>query len=237
MEHIASFPGDCLPPEQEHQSRGDLFNAINEWAASRGYAFITGRSTFEKSGKLTITYMCDRSCRPPTSPQNRQRKTTTRGTGCQFSVLAKESRDKSRWTLRHRLDSRFSVHNHEPSSHRSAHPTHRKLTEEDQLTLARLSNIGVARKHIRTHLRQYCNSTATQQDIYNCVAATRRRLCEGQNTIHALANELNKEGFWSRMQFHADGRVTAVLFAHPDSLKNLQSYPDVLLFDLHIQDK
>ena len=231
MDAVAPFPGDCLPPEQEYQSREDLFDAINDWAASRGYAFITGRSTSEKSGKLTVTYMCDRSCRPPISPQNRQRKTTTRGTGCQFSVLAKQSRDKSGWTLRHRLDAKFSVHNHEPSSYKSAHPTHRKLTEEDQLTLARLSNNGVAPKHIKTYLRQYCNSNATQQDIYNCVAATRRRLCQGQNTIHALANELDKEGFWSRMQFDADGRVTAVLFAHPDSLKYLQAYPDVLLLD------
>lgn len=33
------------------------------------------------------------------------------------------------------------------------------------------------------------------------------------------------------MQFDADGRVTAVLFAHPDSLKYLQAYPDVLLLD------
>jgi hypothetical protein len=145
--------------------------------------------------------------------------------------LAKESLDKSTWTLRHRSDARFSLHNHTPSQHLSAHPIHRKLPEEDQLQLERLANAGVAPKHIRTYLRQYCDSAATQQDIYNCVAATRRKLWEGQNTIHALANQLDKEGFWSRMQFDSDGRVTAVLFAHPDSLAYLQAYPDLLLLD------
>jgi hypothetical protein len=231
MEPAKRFPSDCLPPIEDYPSREALFDSINEWAACRGYAFTTGRSTIEKSGKLTVTYTCDRSCRQPTSSQKKKRKTTSRGTGCQFSVLAKESRDKNTWTLRHRQDAKFSIHNHEPSHDITAHPIHRRLSDEDQLTLARLSNVGVAPRHIRTYLRQYCNSVATQQDVYNCVADTRRKLWEGQNTIHALVNELDKEGFWSRMQFDANGRVTAVLFAHPDSLKYLQAYPDVLLLD------
>ncbi|KAG6989724.1 PKS-NRPS hybrid synthetase [Fusarium oxysporum f. sp. conglutinans] len=231
MGTILSFTEDCLPPEQEYESRDALFKAINDWAAHRGYAFTTGRSTVEKSGRQTITYTCDRSCRPPSSTRERQRKTTTRGTGCKFSVLAKESLDKSRWTLRHRPDTRFSLHSHPPSQHPSAHPIHRKLPEEDQTQLERLANAGIAPRHIRTYLRQYCNSAATQQDVYNCLAATRRKLCEGQTTIHALANQLDEEGFWSRMQFGSDGRVTAVLFAHPDSLTYLQAYPDILLLD------
>lgn len=72
---------------------------------------------------------------------------------------------------------------------------------------------------------------ATQQDIYNRIAATRREVCEGQSSIYALASQLDEEGFWSRIQFGEDGRVTAVLFAHPDSLAYLQAYPDILLLD------
>lgn len=231
IEAVGAFAEDCIPPECDYESQGALLNAINEWAAPRGYAFTTGRSTYEKTGRRTITYMCDRSCRPPTTLRDRQRKTTTRGTGCPFSVLAKESRDKNTWTLRHRPDKRFSVHNHPPSQHLSAHPAHRKLSNEDEAKLASLANSGVAPKHIRTYLRQYCNSSATQQDVYNCIAATRRKVCEGQSSIHALANQLDQEGFWSRIQFDPDGRVTAVMFAHPDSLAYLQAYPDILLLD------
>jgi len=115
-------------------------------------------------------------------------------------------------------DKRLSLHNHAPSQHPSAHPTHRKLSKEDVAMFSSLSNAGVAPKEIGTYIRQDSDSLATQQDIYNGIAAIRREICEGQSTIHALANQLDKEVFWSRMQFAPDGRGTAVLFAHPDSL-------------------
>jgi hypothetical protein len=186
-EAVASFADDCLPLERDYESRDALFASINEWAATKGYAFSTGRSTKEKSGRQTITYTCDRSCRPPSASRERQRRTTTRGTNCPFSVLAKESLDKGTWTLRHRPDKRFSVHNHEPSQHPSAHPAHRQLSKDDAAQLASLVNSGVAPKDIRTYIRQNGNSIATQQDVYNRIAATRRDICEGQSTIHALA--------------------------------------------------
>jgi hypothetical protein len=195
VEGIASFPDDCLPPEGDYESRDALIKSINAWAAARGYAFVTGRSTKEKTGRQTVTYTCDRACRPPNALKDRQRKTTTRGTNCQFSVLAKESLDKSTWALRHRPDKRYSSHNHEPSQHPSAHPVHRILSKEDRTKLANLSNSGIAPKDIRSYIRQNCNTMATQQDIYNRIADTKRSVCEGQSSIHALTNQLDKEGF------------------------------------------
>ena len=44
-----SFADDCLPPEAEYESRNVLFKAINAWAATKGYAFVTKRSTQEKN--------------------------------------------------------------------------------------------------------------------------------------------------------------------------------------------
>src|SRR6478735_10516566 len=64
------FPDDFLPPEGEYESREALFEAINAWAATRGYAFITGRSTKEKTGRRTITYMCDRRRNHPIVSRN-----------------------------------------------------------------------------------------------------------------------------------------------------------------------
>lgn len=228
---MLEFPDDCLPPEGEFASRDALFKSINAWAETRGYAFTTGKSTKERSGKRTVTYACDRSCRPPRDGLERQRKTSSRGTGCPFSVLAKESLDKGRWTLRHRQDARFSLHNHAPSSHPSAHPSHRKFNEQDTIIFTNLTNAGIAPKDIRTYLRQHSDSSATQKDVYNRIVAVRREMCAGQSSIHALANHLDEEGFWNRMRFDASGRVTAVLFAHPGSLQYLESYPDVLLLD------
>ena len=223
-----SFADDCLPPENIYDSRNALFEAINAWAITRGYAFTTGKSTTEKSGRMTVTYACDRGRRPPEASSSRQRRTSSRVTSCPFSVLAKESSDGS-WVLKHRPDSRFSVHNHEPSQHPVAHPVHRQLSGGTS-QLADFSNAGLAPKEIQTLVRQ-SGSLATRQDIYNRIADVRRDACEGQSPIHALANQLEKEGFWSRIQFTPDGRVTAVLFAHPDSLAYLQAYPELLLLD------
>ncbi|KAJ3551452.1 hypothetical protein NPX13_g11359 [Xylaria arbuscula] len=225
------FPDDCLPPEGNYNSRAALLEAINAWAAPRGYAFVTGRSTKENSGKLTITYSCDRFSRPPDIPKERQRKTTTRGTGCPFSIYAKESLDKATWTVKHLADKRFSIHNHDPSPHPIAHPAHRVLSTEEKSTLASLTNAGIAPKEIRTYMRQNYDTIATQQDIYNRIAAARREVCAGQSTIQALADQLFQEGFWSQFQTDPDGRVTAVLFAHPRSMAYLQAYPDVLILD------
>ncbi|KAJ0130299.1 hypothetical protein HZ326_26595 [Fusarium oxysporum f. sp. albedinis] len=126
------FPDDCLPPEGEYETREALFEAINAWAATRGYAFITGRSTKEKTGRRTITYMCDRRHNLPIVSRERQRKTTTRTTGCEFSVLAKENKDRSTWTLRHRSDSRFSLHNHEFTTPEEPRPPVMKALSEIQ---------------------------------------------------------------------------------------------------------
>jgi hypothetical protein len=59
----------------------------------------------------------------------------------------------------------------------------------------------------------------------------KRALAKGQSNIHALADELNSEGFWSRICLDDNSVVTAVIFAHPRSLLYLKSYPEVLIMD------
>ena len=112
-------------------------------------------------------------------------------TNCPFSIIARESREG--WTLKHRPEVRFAIHNHKPSQHPSAHPVHRQLSG-GTTQLATLSNAGLAPKEIQTVVRQ-SGSLATRQDIYNRIAEVRRDACEGQSPIQALANQLDKEGF------------------------------------------
>ena len=64
------FADDCLPPERVYDSRNALFEGINSWAITRGYAFTTGKSTTEKSGRITVTFACDRCFRPPKTSNN-----------------------------------------------------------------------------------------------------------------------------------------------------------------------
>lgn len=146
-----SFPNDYLPPEQDYESREALATAINTWAAARGYAFITRKSTTKSSGRKIVTYACDRSWKPQASIEmERKRKSTTRGTSCPFSVLAKESSDSTTWSLRHRPDVGCSQHNHPPSQHPSAHPVHRQLDSSGKATISELISAGIAPKDRET---------------------------------------------------------------------------------------
>ena len=62
---MAIFPDNYFPPKCYFDSQQDLFKSINSWTATRGYAFITQRSTQEKSDFSTIIYVCDQSCHLP----------------------------------------------------------------------------------------------------------------------------------------------------------------------------
>jgi len=71
LPYFSSFPDDCLPPEGDYDSRETLFKEISAWAKARGYAFITGRSKKETTGRLTIIYLCDRCYRPASPSRER----------------------------------------------------------------------------------------------------------------------------------------------------------------------
>lgn len=226
------FSEDCLPPEGIYSSREEVLTQINAWAAPRGYAFVVGRSRKTANGRQSIVFACDRGAgRIPELSDTRQRLTSTRRTGCAFSVIAKESLCKTRWTLKHRDGSQYNTHNHMPSLHLTAHPTHRQLSNKDRSLVQGMANAGIAPREIRSYLRSQSDTLATQQDIHNCIAQGKRELMKGQSSIHALANELDKEGFWSRMRLDQNNRVTDVFFAHPRSLAYLKSYPDLVILD------
>jgi hypothetical protein len=84
-----------LPPEATYSSREELYTAIQAFAAQQYYGFIIGRSNkIHNSPRVKIFYNCDRYGPPPLEnhpknyPQARKRQTTTRKTGCQFSIVA-----------------------------------------------------------------------------------------------------------------------------------------------------
>jgi hypothetical protein len=140
-----------LPPQAIYSSKEELYTSIQAWAAEHRYAFRIERSTKIHNTKRTrILYSCDRAgLAPPTnypqrSLQDRQRHTTTRKTGCQFSIIAREGID-TQWELRHRPNKPgidYSIHNHPPSQSISSHPTHRKLAQAEINQARSLHNAG-----------------------------------------------------------------------------------------------
>lgn len=190
-----TFVEDILPREGLYKSREALLAAINSWVKPRGYAFTTGKSTKTPNGRVKVVYACDRNKQPPSSSAERVRRTSSRRTGCKFSILAKESRDGSTWTLSYRPDKECTKHNRPPSEHLSAQPAHRRFEEQDTATVSNLAISGTTPRDIRTYLYNHLETLATQRDIYNRIAETRRDLREGQSSIQALVDQLHKEGF------------------------------------------
>ena len=99
----------------------------------------------------TIAYTgCDRAGlappanHPQKSLQERQRRTATRKTGCQFSVIAREGID-TQWELRHRPSkpgTEYGIHIHPSSQSISSHPAHRKLAQAEINQARSLHNTG-----------------------------------------------------------------------------------------------
>jgi hypothetical protein len=160
-EMAQKFVEDVLPPEGIYKSCEALLTAINSWAKPRGYAFTTGKSTKTPNGRVKVVYACDRNKQPPSSSAERVRRTSSRRTGCKFSVLAKESRDGSTWVLSHRPDKECAKHNHPPSEHPSAHPAHRRFEEQDAATVSNLAMSGTTPRDIRTYLHNHSETLAT----------------------------------------------------------------------------
>ena len=169
----AAFPDDVLPPEGTYDSRESLLEAINYWAKPRGYAFTTGKSMKTPNGRVRVIFACDRNGKPPSTSVQWKCRICSRGTGCKFSVLAKQSLDGTTWVLSYRPGQEFSLHNHPPSQDPSAHPAHRILSGEEKSMVTGLATAGIAPKDIRTYMRQNTNTIATQQDIYNHIAESR----------------------------------------------------------------
>jgi hypothetical protein len=112
----------ALPPLASYPSKEALFEAIQSWSKSRGYAFTISRSSRLKGGRQKVTYACDRYPLIPPPPIQAIRKTHTRGTGCLFSIIAAET-PTLEWEVRYRSEARFNTHNHPPSQSPVAHPS------------------------------------------------------------------------------------------------------------------
>ncbi|KAL2886857.1 mutator-like element transposase [Ceratocystis lukuohia] len=190
---ISQFPDDVLPPEGTYESRQALIAAANAWAKPRGYAFITRRSKKTATSRTKVVVACDRTRKLRDPLAIRKRRTSSRATGCKFSVLAKESPDRNSWTLVHRPGSEYAQHNHPPSEDPSGHPTHRALRKEDISTISGLVAAGVPPRNIWTYIFNTSDTLATTQDIRNQIAIAKRDLRQKEGSIQASSTNSAKK--------------------------------------------
>ena len=142
-----------LPPEDFYTTKKELFSAIQDWSKGYNYAFRRRRRKKLTDTREKVYYECtcggprpimDRPKNDPRRPQDRIRSTSSKKTGCEFSVCGVQV-DSHHWEVRHRPDAKFGVHNHPQSSSALEHAVHRRLNPAQIEKARELHSIGTFR--------------------------------------------------------------------------------------------
>ncbi|KFY68826.1 hypothetical protein V496_00781 [Pseudogymnoascus sp. VKM F-4515 (FW-2607)] len=183
--HFALTPDPSLgmeaPPETSFPTFEALLQSVNAWGLARGYACVIGRSKKKnRIGLKKVLLTCDKggtskhNMLPVDSPV-RRRATTSRKTGCQFSLYAIET--TMEWLLKYRPDGLFCVHNHGPSKGAIDHPAARRLDRTAVAAVKALRDAGVsAQETLKQIQAAHPNAGYLPRDIYNARAAIAREL-------------------------------------------------------------
>ena len=161
------------PPTGAYPDVEALVQATNLHARDQGYAVVKQRSKRNKRGEPHKVYLgCDRGgkYRDKANPLGRSRDTSTRLTGCPFSLVG--TCREGQW----HLDVRCPGHNHAGSTIPAAHPRHRVLSTETQQAIANLSQAGAKPRTIISSIRLATPDVAIcARDVYNARNRLRRQ--------------------------------------------------------------
>lgn len=170
-ERLPISPGASPPPPRslapmppsEFSSREELLAGCKDWAAHQGFAVVIARSRFNR-----LWLKCDRGGtyenRRNLTPEQRKRKRgESRLLGCQFKMLANVKRDGV-W----KVETEVAEHNHGPSEDLSAHPTLRRMTDEQVNKVNEMCDAGRSPAETLEELRTlWPDIKVLTRDIYN----------------------------------------------------------------------
>ena len=150
-------------PSTMFNSREELLEGCKDWSATQGYAIVIARSRFNR-----LWLKCDRggtyeNRRNLTPDQRKRKRGDSRLLGCPFKMIAACRKDGS-WTV----DTEVSNHNHEPSDDLSAHPTLRRMTDQQLQKVHEMCDAGRSPAHTLEELRKlWPKIKVLTRDIYN----------------------------------------------------------------------
>lgn len=150
-----------------------------------------------------VDFVCDRYGWPRPSESRGLRSTSSRKCGCKFRATA--ARTQEGWVLHRHTDPASHTHSHGQSIHASAHPQHRKISDETHKTITDLSKHNAIRgREIRAVVNDHDpESVLTRRDVYNVRAGLRRNALEGYTPSGALIHIFDS----MKSQFDLDYRV------------------------------
>ena len=150
-------------PSTVFRSREELLEGCKDWSATQGYAIVIARSRVNR-----LWLKCDRGGtyenRRNLMPDQRKRKRAdSRLLGCPFKVIAAHKKDGS-WTV----DTEIGNHNHEPSDDLSAHPTLRRMTDQQLQKVHDMCDAGRSPAETLEELKAvWPGIKVLTRDIYN----------------------------------------------------------------------
>jgi hypothetical protein len=215
----------ATPTNSTYDTFDEAYAALKEHGIENGYGFLCHRSKPHGSDvKTSYWYRCDRF-RKYTS-QATVRKTSTRTTGCPFSISIKQA--GSQW----KLQLLQSSHNHPRSVHPSAHNVYRKRTPAQKESIRAMRLAGSMPKQIMTALRQDEPSTfITACDVRNECNAARVEYLSGRSPIEALLDELSTPEWIFKLKNDNENRLQNLFFMHQKQKYLFRAHPDILMMD------
>lgn len=197
---LASITPLSLPPEGIFESFDQLFDTCQQHARLAGYAFTTAKSE-KRYGKVIKTLICKRGGKhkPSIDEDYRIRNRGSFKSNCQASIKARETQDGS-WTLKWR-EPQYCTHNHEPGDP-SAFPEHRRLSQQQILTVNSHYSTGITASRTVAILRQDDPTTAIhKRDIHNIRASILRAKLQNKSPPEAFIATLEAEKAAGKVYF------------------------------------
>ena len=174
-------------PPAEFPSRDELLTGCKDWAAGQGYAVVIARSRFNR-----LWLKCDRggvyeNRRNLTPGQRKRKRGDSRLLGCPFKMLATCKKDGV-W----RVETDVADHNHGPSDDLSAHPTLRRMKDEQMRKVHDMCDAGKSPAETLEELKAiWPDIKVLTRDIYNA-----RKKYKMEKEEAALAAGLPEEQPW-----------------------------------------
>lgn len=205
----------------------DAIGVVKFYELNRGFAIIKGRSLRAKTGSLDfnrVWLMCDRRG-AFTSRRNGTRETSSRKTGCRFTVVAFRLPDES-WEV----FIKHPEHNHPPTDDMSAHPSTRLTMPNSKSIIESASRAGTYPLAILSILHE-AGERAILKDIYNYRAQLNLQRLENKGPVEAVLHTLRELEWTVDYSVDNNQRLTRLFFVPSPSLDRFKLHHDVLIVD------
>ena len=187
-----------------------------------------------QGGEYTQYDFCCDGFGDPRTSRATSRTTTSRKNGCQWKGVA--LRTPEGWIFKNHPKLEHQSHNHTKSSDTSAHPQHRKLTEEELKIITTASKQPSIRpREIAAMVRQQISdSSITRRDVYNARAKIREKLYDGYTSVGMLIKILEEQKIPYKAQWADDDhdQLVGLVFVEPIMEDFICQFPKVLYVDM-----